>query len=325
MECRDDSFAREIAAVLDDPNTRAAVSAERPVWRRSRRVAWRPSVPTPSSESGSGATRIDIAGGYWKKRTLRPCPGDLGAGHAGAAPTPKTWVPAWPTPYCPRCLAGTTEERIGERHECTPRPRQPAVQGGLRRCRARRPAAVDAGCLQALRTADLVLVDDRRLLSVLAEPILGLPENLPVRVLSGVDAQDRAAECLHALDGPQPGRAVVLGRSVPRRQGSGRGRRVRGAGCEHPRDPRHLPADGRPRVRGRRPEPHLPRAGARRRSGPQQRIRGGQPGRQRPRWRRSTTWSPAPCTPAAPLIRSSSPPSTAPRPGSRPCAPRWAG
>lgn len=63
------------------------------------------------------------------------------------------------------------------------------------------PLLLTLGALQALRTADLVLIDDPRLLSVLAEPILGLPGSVPVRQLGGAAAADRAAECVHAVTG----------------------------------------------------------------------------------------------------------------------------
>ena len=61
------------------------------------------------------------------------------------------------------------------------------------------PLLLTLGALQALRTADLVLVDDARLLAMLTEPIVALPENVVVRELTGTAAPERAAECLEAL------------------------------------------------------------------------------------------------------------------------------
>lgn len=56
------------------------------------------------------------------------------------------------------------------------------------------PLLLTLGALQALRTADLVLVDDPRLVAMLAEPIVSLPEGVAVRRLAGAGPTERAAE-----------------------------------------------------------------------------------------------------------------------------------
>ncbi len=88
------------------------------------------------------------------------------------------------------------------------------------------PMLLTLGALQALRTADVVLVDDPRLVSLLTEPILGLPESVTVRRLSGAAAPDRAAECVHALEGA--GQVVRLFWGDPFLDGRGA---VEAAGC----------------------------------------------------------------------------------------------
>ena len=61
------------------------------------------------------------------------------------------------------------------------------------------PLLLTLGALQALRTADLVLVDDPGLVAMLDEPIVSLPEGVAVRRLAGSGPTERAAECLNAL------------------------------------------------------------------------------------------------------------------------------